>query len=72
MCVLPSDKLNVRQQPFPSLKQCFEEIDEIAGFNIELKYPLLMQVSLIDCTLLLKFLAIDFRNDFFFLVHIYY
>ena len=64
MCVLSSDEVNARQQPFPSLKQCFEEIDEMAGFNIELKYPLLMQVSLIECTLLLEFLAIEFRNDF--------
>lgn len=45
MCTLPLYKVDPRQQPFPSLRQCFEQIDEIAGFNIEVKYPLLMQTG---------------------------
>ncbi|KAI0230939.1 Glycerophosphocholine phosphodiesterase GPCPD1 [Lamellibrachia satsuma] len=39
----PSEHIDLRQQPFPSLRWCFQQIDEIAGFNIELKYPLLMK-----------------------------
>lgn len=30
----------VDSQPFPTLKRCFEAVDQHVGFNIEVKYPL--------------------------------
>ena len=43
-----SEEVDPRKQPFPSLRQCFEQIDDIAGFNIEVKYPMLMEVCLLE------------------------
>ncbi|XP_052093799.1 glycerophosphocholine phosphodiesterase GPCPD1-like [Mytilus californianus] len=31
----------VETHPFPTLKQCFEDVDEHVGFNVEVKYPML-------------------------------
>ena len=42
-----SQEVDPRRQPFPSLRQCFEQIDEVAGFNIEIKYPMLMEVLVV-------------------------
>ncbi|CAC5407430.1 GPCPD1 [Mytilus coruscus] len=31
----------IETQPFPTLKRCFEDVDEHVGFNVEVKYPML-------------------------------
>ena len=33
-------------QPFPTLKRCFEAVDQHTGFNIEIKYPQSFKVRL--------------------------
>ncbi|VDI31140.1 glycerophosphocholine phosphodiesterase GPCPD1 [Mytilus galloprovincialis] len=35
-------------QPFPTLKQCFEDVDEHVGFNVEVKYPMLRMNGYIE------------------------
>ena len=32
-------------QPFPTLQYCLEHVDPAVGFNIEIKYPQLVEVS---------------------------
>ena len=32
-------------QPFPTLQHCLEHVDPGVGFNIEIKYPQLIEVS---------------------------
>ena len=35
----------IHDQPFPTLQQCFEHVDTNIGFNIEVKYPLELEVN---------------------------
>ena len=33
-------------RPFPTLRQCFEQVEPYIGFNVEIKYPQKMKVCL--------------------------